>query len=379
VPDSPYGRSLAGILLDHQELLNENINIFMDVTKIDLLRPFVIDRSLISVLDEDTIVEPNSFIRAKMNAKDAIVPLPMAAPSNLAMLMDGHIKRDADDTSGFTEQARGITSSQGQTATQFNGVQANIVNRLKMHVMRMKWMVEDVCQLMVELNQQYMTQAQMVSYIGEAGLEWRSIEPWEIAGDVIVHATTSARHANPDLYAQRVIQLTQVLMPIFQGQVQLNPPLIRWLRVVLQACQIEEVDEIFPKMPNGVRSPMAENIGMLRGMQLHPHPAEAQNGMSQGHVESHTDFLMQIKDDPTIPEQVKLNIQQHIQEHMEDDAKYGMAMQQQQQQRQQAMQGAQGNGTSPQQTGTMAGQAAGSGGVPGAASPGPGAPAGRPM
>jgi len=372
----PYGRALAGILLGHQELLNANVNLFADVLFVSMMRPMVVDRSLVSVLDDEEILEPNGMIRAKMNARDAIVPLDLPAPSNLFLLWDGHLKKDADDTGGFTEQARGMAPANSPTATEFSGIQSNIQNRLKIHVLRLRWFVEDICGLIKKLNEQFMTQEQVVSVVGENGMTWRKIQPWELVGDVICQATTSPKYANPDLHVQRQLQILQILVPLLQ-QGNMNPAVVRLLRGILRAANTDDVDLILPAGMETVKSWRAENQAMLRGLSSKPSLAEVRSGQSPMHIDGHTLFFQEISQNPDIPEDIKNLVRTHIEEHQQIEEQFGIAAAAQANGGQMA--GAQTEGSPIRQEATALGQGQGGGGLPGEASPGPAAPMGRPM
>lgn len=380
IPGCPYARSLASLLLGHQELVNQNVNLFADTMMVSMMRPMVIDRSLISVLDTDEILEPNSLIKAKMNAPNAIVPLNIPAPTNLFVLWDQHLRKDADDTSGFTDQARGIAPANSPTATEFSGIQANIQNRLKIHVLRLRWFVEDLFGVLVKLNQQFYTNAQVISITGETGIEYRRVEPWEIVGDVLVQATMSPKYANQDMHAQRMMMLLQPLAPILSGQVPLTPPLRRFLRSLLKTANVDDVDRILPSENETVRSPVAENAAMYRGVKLEPSVAEHMAGLGMSHINDHSTFLAAISEDPNVPESVKAIVTAHLRAHMVLEQQMGGAMQGAGVPGQQ--QGAQppGAGGAPvREEATMLGNAAGAQGTPGRASPGPAGVPGRPM
>lgn len=374
----PYGRGLAGILLGHQELLNANVNLFADVMFVSMMRPMVVDRSLISILDDEAIFEPNAMLRARMNAREAIVPLEIPAPTNLFIMWDSHLKKDADDTGGFTEQARGMASTNTPTATEFTGTQANIQNRLKKHVLNIKWFVEDVCSLVGELNEQYMTQEEVISVLGEDGFGWRTIKPWELVGEVICYATTSPKYANPDLHVQRQLQILQVLLPLLQ-QGQMNPAVVKLLRGILRAANTDDLDQILPAGMETVKSWRSENEYILRGGKPKPTIAEVRSGASSEHIAGHALFRQELEADPTIPPEVIAALDEHIQQHMVLEQQFGQAA---------AMLSA-GGGAAPGQQpaggdpgreqATNMGQAMGGGGIPGRASPGPAAPMGRPM
>lgn len=372
----PYGRGLAGILLGHNELLNANVNLFADVMFVSMMRPMVVDRSLISILDDESIFEPNAMLRARMNAREAIVPLDIPAPTNLFLMWDSHLKKDADDTGGFTEQARGMAPTGTNTATEFTGIQANIQNRLKKHVMNLKWFVEDACGLIKELNEQYMTQDEVISILGEDGFGWRTIKPWELVGEVICQATTSPKYANPDLHVQRQLQILQVVMPLLQ-QGQMNPAIVKLLRGVLRAANTDDLDQILPAGMETVKSWRSENEYMLRGGKPKPTIAEVRSGASSEHVAGHAMFRSEIAQDPDIPADVLATIDQHINDHMVLEQQFGQAAAQLSQGP--SPSGVQQGGDPGRQQATDMGQAAGGGGVPGLASPGPSGPMGRPM
>lgn len=374
----PYGRSLAGLLLGHQELLNANVNIFADALYVSMMRPMVVDRSLISILDDEAIFEPNAMLRARMNARDAIVPLDIPAPTNLFMLWDGHLKKDADDTGGFTEQSRGMAPANSPTATEFSGTQANIQNRLKIHVLRLQWYIEDVCTLVSQLNSQFYTQEEVVSVIGEDGMGWRTIEPWELVGQVLCQATTSPKYANPDLHVQRQLQILQILIPLL-SQGQMNPAIVKLLRGILRAANTDDLDQILPAGMETVKSWRSENQAMLRGLSVKPTIAEVRSGQSSMHIDGHSMFLQELAANPNVPADVIDMVTKHINDHHVLEQQFGEAAAMAQGGGQPALPGGTGGMDPTRQGASAMGQAQGSAGVPGEASPGPTGPLNRPM
>lgn len=380
VEGCPYGRSLASLLLGHQELVNQNVNLFADTMMISMMRPMVVDRSLVSILDTDEVFEPNSLIKVKMGADKAILPLDIPAPTNLFVMWDQHLRKDADDTSGFTDQARGVAPANSPTATEFSGIQANIQNRLKIHVLRMRWFVEDLFSMLAKLNQQYYTREQVISITGEAGIEYRKVKPWEIVGDVLVQATMSPRYANQDLHVQRLMAMVPTLVPILSGQIPLTPPLRRFLRGLLKAAGVDDVDRILPSENATARSPDAENVMMMRGLPVDPSIAEHQAGLGMTHIQSHSSFAAALAADPDIPEQIKMLVNDHLQKHAILEQQMGQMFAAQGGAPQPGMPGPQGGqGDVVRETANMQGAANGAHGAPGQASPGPAAPPGRPM
>ena len=133
IPNCPFGRGIGGILKGHQELSNENINRWMDSVVIEAMAPIVVDKSRANLLDDELVLQPGAIIRTR--GTDAVKRMELPAPTTISLTMDSHLARDADDLTGFNEQARGQASG-GGTATEFQGLQSNLQTRLIMHVRR---------------------------------------------------------------------------------------------------------------------------------------------------------------------------------------------------------------------------------------------------
>ena len=361
IPQSPFGRGLGTILLSHQELANENINLFMDVSKISLMAPVVINRSNVSSLDRNFVWEPNTMIHSR-DVNNAAKRLDVPAPTNLAMLFDQSLNRDADEISGFSEQARGLSPSGVNTATEFSGLQANIATRSFMHVRRLRDFMALIGKMMVSLNQQFMTKEQIVTIVGENGLDYRRVEPWEIVGEVEVISTAATTNANPALRASQMLQATQIVMPVLQNPQALTPMVARWIRTLLETIEIEDVDRMIPKNVGKMRDAATENIALKMGVKLEP--SEFDNHAE--HMQAHSVAAQEAEAEGIDASEIMAHIQKHTE----------LAQTQGEAEAQQAG-GAQAGGPE-RQTATALGNAQGSGGIPGAAAPGPAAAPGRP-
>lgn len=283
IPDCPYGRGLSSLLLPHQELVNENINRAMDTAEITLMAPIGVDRSRVSVLDDKFRWAPNALIRTRGDPGTAVKRLDMPAPTDHAMAWDQHFKRDADDTTGMTEQARGITPAGINTATEFSGLQANIKVRTFLHVERTNDTLERSAILLIDLIQQYMTQKRMISMIGEDGLFYKEVDPTQIVGDFTVRGLVSSSRMAPAMKIQQLISVTQVLVPLLQ-QVGASPFMSRYVRMLLKELEIEDVDRLIPKSPEKIRDPFSENVALRKGIKIDPSPYERHDL----HIEAHS-------------------------------------------------------------------------------------------
>lgn len=378
IPGSPYGRGLGTILLGHQELLNENINLFMDVSKVSLMAPIVVSRSQITVNDKNFRWQPNAIIWAR-DVNNAAKRMDVPAPTNLAMTLDAHLKKDADDTTGFNEQARGHASSTVNTATEFQGLQSNIRTRMVMHVRRLSHTVRCIGQMFVALNQQYMTKEQIITVVGEDGLDYVTVKPNEVVGEVVVQVDMAASRAAPAQRSQQMLGASQIVLPLLQQSGQLNPPMQRWVRALLESIEIEDVDRILPKNSMKMKSPMVENVALERGIKMVPNEMDNH----QQHAQEHAAYLQELQ---AKTPNLDPSLVQAFLEHMDLHAQMEMAMAQQQMQGMAPGAQAQGNAPMPQAGGAPdagraqaqgLGAAHGSNGVPGAAAPGPAAPPGR--
>lgn len=380
MPDSPYGRGLGGILRGHQELANQNINAWMDTVMLELMAPIVVDKSRAQLLDEELVVQPNALIRVR--GVDAIQRMQMPAPTNVALQVDAHLAHDADDLTGFTEQARGMAPNASQTATAFQGIQSNLRTRLIMHVRRGSRTVRYSGQILQKLCQQFYSRTQVATRTGEDGLEYVEIEPWEIVGDVEVEVAVSTARASPDAQAQRLLQLLQVVTPLLQTGAIQDPRVRRMVRMVLEGFEVEDIDLILPRGYGDVKDPIMENELLAGGIPVPVSPTEPH----ALHVQHHHPLLQELLDsgaDDTLVAVVKAHIDGHFQ------AAQAQAAQAQMQAAGVAPPGAGGGGGAPQassagigpggggpvrQGATLASRATGGQGTPGVAAPGPIAP-----
>ena len=309
----PYGRGLGGILLPHQDLVNENINRAMDVAEVTAMAPIGVDRSRVSVLDDNFRWKPNSIIRTRGSPREAIARLDMPSETNLAMQWDQHIKRDADETTGVAEQARGGAQTGVNTATEFSGLQANIKTRSFMHVERLKDTVAQSGQLLVQMFQQFMTKDQVVLLTGESGMYYQEVSHLNILGAIDIRVDMSPTALAPAMRVQQMISLTQVIVPLMQ-QGQSNPFFMHWIRMMLEEIDIPDVDRFIPKNLNAVRDPLSENIALRSGVKV---PVSLYDMHAQ-HIQHHSELLKELQEQVEAGEEPDGDIEkvmEHLQEH----------------------------------------------------------------
>ena len=377
VPHFPWGRGIGTILRGHQELMNENINRWMDTAAIEAMAPILVDKSRANLLDDELEIQPNAIIRTR--GVDAVKRMELPAPTALAMQMDGHLARDADDLTGFSEQARGMAPGDGQTATAFTGLQSNIRTRLIMHVRRSGRTLKRSGRLMVMLNQQYLTKEEVVQRIGDDGLEYVEVQPHEIVGEVSVSVSLSASRAAPEMRAQRLLQLFQLMVPVLQGGLLQQPQVRRLVRMIFEANEIEDVDLLIPKGGDQKKDAGVENILLEQLTPIDPHPSEPHDV----HIQAHTMRMRELAQDE-VDHAVLEAFNAHIRKHAEMQAQQAQqqmaAAQQGQGTPAQQAQGASGagigagGGSETRQGATLASAATGGQGTPGVAAPGPSAP-----
>lgn len=372
MPDSPFGRGLGVILRGHQELANQNINAWMDTVMLELMAPIVVDKSRAQLLDEELVVQPNALIRVR--GTDAIQRMQMPAPTNVALQVDGHLARDADDLTGFTEQARGLAPNASQTATAFQGIQSNLRTRLIMHVRRGSRTVRYSGRMLAKLCQQFYSKTQIASRTGEDGLEYVEIAPWEIVCDFELEVAVSTARASPDAHAQRMLQLLQVVVPLLQTGAIQDPRVRKMVRMVLEGFEVEDIDQILPRGVDAVKDPLMENELLGKGIPVPVHPRENHGE----HVTHHNALLQELLTTDGADESLVQEIRDHIQAHF--DAAALQAQQQAGGLAKQQAQGASGAGIGPgggspaRQEANLAGRGTGGQGTPGVAAPGPAAP-----
>jgi hypothetical protein len=368
----PYGRGLGPILLGHQELVNENINNYMDTARLALMAPVIMNRNSVNPLDKNTVWTPNKLIYAR-DVNNAMKRAEVSPPTDLAMMVDQHLRRDAQTTSGYSEQSMGIGAAGTQTATESNILQNNAQTRTYMHVERLKETMRLLGNMLISLNQQFMTEEQVCAVVGEDGLDYHKVEPWQIVGNVQVQAVSSATRANPSLRVQQLTGVMSVFLPILsQGAV--NPTIMRLMRSLLKAADVEDVDLIIPKNIGKMRDARVENVALSQGVMLKP----SEYDQHDLHMQIHGICYPEKSANGAHPDELRA-LEQHMQEHAALAFQMGQA----------AMGGGMANGQQmPPQADMMGGGPEGkqaatglSAGVgnPGHASPGPAAPPGRPV
>lgn len=370
VPGSPHGRGLGTALLGHQELMNENLNRWADTAELEAMAPIIVDRAAVSVLDEDFIWEPNKIIRA--SRMDAIKRLEAPAPTAIAMQMDAHLAADADDLTGFNAQARGQAGPASTTATASASAQSNLQTRLRLHVKRVARTIKLSGQLLIALNQQFLTTTQVAHLRGEEGVDYVDIEPHEIVGETVVRASVSAVRANPELRAQRMIQLSQIVLPLFLQGAHKDPTIGVWLRTLLDLNEVENADLIMPRNIGKSRDPLLENEALKTGALLDALPGDDH----MQHVQVVGQLVSELQAEPEAYPAALAAAQDHLQKHLAVVQQMGQAMNSEQG-------GAAGMNPGGNTPGEMGGGATSGGlarnGTPGVAAPGPAAPAGRPL
>lgn len=366
IPGSPFGRGLGTILLGHQELANENINLYMDTARISLMAPIIVNRSSMNPLDKNVVWTPNKIIHAR-DVNNAARRMDVPAPTDLAFNLQAHIGADAELTTGFSKQSAGVASSQVGTATEAQALQQNLATRTIMHVIRLRETVTQIGQILVSLNQQFMTEEQIVAVVGEDGMDYHTVQPWQVVGQVHVQSVASATRANPAMRAQQLIGAMQVFLPILQ-QGGMTPVIGRLLRTLLKTIEVEDVDLIIPKAALTTRDPMVENVALETGVPVQPSEFED----FATHMQTHATRRAELEAEGA-PQSILGYFDQHMM------ATSAMAAQKgQQQAQQQAQQDGLGGERPGGQQATGLGAAAGNQGVAGEASPGPAAAPGRP-
>lgn len=377
VPNSPFGRGLGGVLRGHQELANENVNAWMDTANLERMAPILVDRARANLLDDELVMQPNAVLRVR--GTDAVKRMEMPAPTNLAMQVDSHLMRDADDLTGFTEQSRGLSPQANQTATAFQGLQSNLRTRLITHVRRSGRTIQRSGELLVAMNQQLYTDTQMVEFVGEDGLEYAEITPTEIVGKMVVGVSVSTSRASPDVRAQRLQALLQILIPLVQTGMLQQPQVRRLVRMVMDANEIEDADLLLPRGDDRKKDPRVENALLAKQIAV---PVNAQEEHSM-HLEVHNALLQELLDNEA-PDAILAVVKDHIEAHFDALAQ---AQQQAMAQAQaaeggtpeQQAQGASGAGINPgaggaNQEAALAGAGTGGQGTPGVSAPGPAGP-----
>jgi len=122
------------------------------------------------------------------------------------------IKGDIQTTTGVSDYSRGVDSAPGisnETATGISLIQEAANMRFRMKVMIIEEMgIKPLGLMLLELNQQFMDESQVIRVVGERGIEWKSITPEDIRGeyDLIVEAG-STQPMNEVIRRNRALQM----------------------------------------------------------------------------------------------------------------------------------------------------------------------------
>lgn len=380
VMGSAYGRGLGHVLLAHQELTNENINRFMDSAVLALLAPIIVDKNRLAVMDDEFVWEPNKLLRSRGGVDQVIKRADVPVPSDLALKIDAHLAADADDTTGFAAQARGMQPAASTSATAFKGVAGNLGARLTVLLERVGKSVSECGQLFLDMNLQYLSKEVVVTVRGEEALDYVEVKPSEIAERNLVKASVSAGRADPDAVASRLIQIVQVFAPLLQAGLHKDPAIGRIMRAALLAAQVPNVDLIIPKQASTPRDAITESEYLAGGGSFEPDPRDDHLEHFKAHMARADQLEQEAAAGAPVHPAGAMNLRRHAEAHM----RLGVAMGQAQ--AQMAAGGAQG-GPPGAAAGTRAepgspqalGGPGGGDGTPGVAPPGPGAAVGRPM
>lgn len=103
-----------------------------------------------------------------------------------------------------------------ETATGASILQAEANKRLALKLLQMQTMYSKVAKMFVQLNQQFMTENQLVRIAGADGYQWVEISPQEIAGAYDVRSSNSTESLAKSAEIQRLTDALNILTQ-FQG------------------------------------------------------------------------------------------------------------------------------------------------------------------
>jgi hypothetical protein len=206
----------------------------------------------------------------------------------------GMYKEWAGEASGRTDFMRGHMPSQKQTATASNITYTQAAAKFKVLLRE----IEDtglipLCEKMQRINLQFMDQSEVVRIIGRKGMNWRTIKPEDIAGQVHFVALGSSREIDKATNIQQLMQLLEVvradpqlqqITPIIVSSLtdQFNLPhremiqdKLQWLQQKMQYYEQLEMQVAQINAQRGVPPPMGgnqvgsrmQNMPQVTGMQ----------------------------------------------------------------------------------------------------------------
>jgi len=243
-PGEFYGLGIIEVVEDLQDELNTERNQRIDFRSSSLRRMFTQRRG--------AEVTPRNW-ELKMNGRilveehDDIKELRMNPITGDSFTQESIIKSDMQDATGAHDVVMGSGGS-GNTATETMTTDNNASLRFKLIISSAeKKLLVGVSRLMIQLNQQFITEPRILDLDGDQSDQFLEISPEDIQGEFRLTAAGSSVEpsANKEAYKQRLVQLYSIVAKDpFMGQFPLKRRNL--LKKIYEAFDFKDTDDLLP-------------------------------------------------------------------------------------------------------------------------------------
>jgi hypothetical protein len=243
LPGEFYGLSAVQLIEHLQHELNTTRNQRIDNVSLVLNRMWKVRRSA-DINPDELISRPHGVVW--VDSPDDVTELAMNDVTASSYNEERIIKEDMENVIGVPAVVRGVNPARRETATEVVTKNTSAGFRFDVKVMLYEALcLKRLAYLMDCNNQQFIDQPRLVRMFGDAGIEWRRIEPWEILGehDYMPAASSVDPMANKEIRRQ---QLNEVMQIVLKTQ---NPfiDLYELTKLWLESYDIRSVDKLLKR------------------------------------------------------------------------------------------------------------------------------------
>jgi hypothetical protein len=197
-------------------------------------------------VDEDELVSDVGGI-VHTNDMDGVEPLYSPDIPNSSYREETLIKADIQQSSGITDYTKGTSSDAlaNETATGISLMQEAGNSRINLKMMNLEIAIRKLGELIISLNNQFITDEMAIRITGIGDLQWLTIKPEEVKDNFDVIVESGPRIAQNDAIARRQ---TLELFQMFAGDPDINQ--IELKRMVLEKFDTKNLDKLLsPPQP----------------------------------------------------------------------------------------------------------------------------------
>ncbi|MEW6045002.1 MAG: hypothetical protein AB1609_00735 [Bacillota bacterium] len=243
LPGEFYGLSAVQIIEHLQHELNTTRNQRIDNVSLVLNRMWKVRRSA-EVNPDELISRPHGVIW--VDSPDDVTELAMTDVTSSSYNEERVIKEDMENALGVPAVVRGVNPARRETATEVVTKNTSAGFRFDVKVMLYEALcLKRLAYLMDCNNQQFIDEARVVRMFGPAGVEWRRVEPWELAGERDYAPAGSSVDTMANREARRA-QLNEVMSIILKTG---NPyvDVYELTKLWLESYDIRSVDKLLKR------------------------------------------------------------------------------------------------------------------------------------